>query len=431
MDRRTISHALPAALLICIAIGLFAAEDTRAPLRRDVLIGQGSAVFSEEYLVNFTRLEDTLYLDLPLEADPGSLFVGDSRGTIQWIETRWTASRPPAFDGVLELNEFGIPRAELAPPRGALQVECTLRADSTRPRTLYAIYQASNLSWRARYDMSIRGDISNQLEPLSLDLEARYYLSNGLARAISATRVYLRGPERLNSEAGSAPAGPGFLLLDTESPLADRWRPGRPPPEVPQRYTLSDPVTLAAGEVTAVRFASARRIPTDRVYVMNSEDIPIGSAPIWKPLTQILSFRNTARVGLGLPLPAGVAWISTGGSRTAFREEALLNHTSAGEAIRVNLGPATGVLGARRSYGRVEAASGFTEETIELKIQNNANSAIHVEIDERPPAPLAWDMVRSSHTYEMQDRLLHYELDIKPRSESIISYTIRVSEPAK
>ncbi len=431
MDRRTKRLGPLAALLLGTALWArpAAADAPAVPLQRDVMMGQGRALFSEEYRVAFSSLNETLSLDLPPEADSSSLLVGDIRGAVQWIETRWTAVKTPPFDGVLELNQAGIPRSELsAPRRGALRAECALRAVSPRPRSVWALYEVTNLSWRARYDVTIRGDISNQLEPLSLDFEARYFLSNGLARALSARRVTLIGPERLKVGTSPGPTGPGILMLDASSPLADRWKPSTPPAEVPYRYEWPHPVTLSAGEVTAVRFASARRVPTDRLYVMDSDQIPIGAAPIRKPLTQVLAFRNIARIGLGIPLPAGVAWISTGSGRSALRQEALLHHTAPEESLRVVLGPESGVLGARRTLERGDEASGFSEETIELEIENNLASAVRVEVNERPPAPLAWDMVRSSHTYELQNRRLRFALDVNPRSRSIIRYTIRVAE---
>lgn len=427
MGRRTIPLGLVSALLLGGALATPAADEPNEPLRTSVMIGQGSAVLREEYRLNFIRPEETLLLDWPPEADPSTLLVGDKNGAVQWLETRWVAPESvSAFDGSLDLTApgGGVPNRIL--PGGVSRVECRLLADTPRPRPVEVMYQVTNFSWRAHYDLTIRGDIANQLEPLSLDLEARYYLSNGLSRALSASQVQLRGPERI---APSPSPGPGMLILDPDSPLADRWQPGKPPPDVPQLYGVSDSVTLSAGEVTAVRFASARRIPTERLYVMESDKIPISSTAVWKPLQQQLTFRNETRVGLGFPLPPGTALISTGVGRGSFRQEALLGHTPADGVIHVDLGAAAGVTGSRRSLGRTVAGTGFTEETIELRIANNLPSSIRVELSERPPVPLAWDVVRSSRSYEILARCLRYELEIEPRSEAVVNYTVRLTEP--
>lgn len=429
MSRRTSLLGSLATLLWCAAAGAADLEQTARPQQTSVMIGEGFAVLRDEYRPSFSRTEETLLLELPAEVDPATLFVGDARGSVTWLETRWIAPEVPAFDGTLDLTRPGVVRTNERAPRAASRVECVLRADTPRPRSVWATYHVSNLSWRAYYDLTIRGDISNQLEPLSLDLEGRYFLSNGLARAISASQVQVRGPGRISAIAPSPARDPGILLLDEESPLADRWRPREPLPDVPQLYTVPGDATLPAGEVTAVRFASARRIPTERLYAMEGEQIPIGSLAIWKPLQGLLSFRNDRRVGLGLPLPPGIALISSGVGRGSIRQEAMLDHTSAGGAIRVHLGAASGVQGARRSLGRARGPSGFMEETIELWVTNSLASAIRVEISERPPAPLAWDMVRSSRSYEILNRRLRYDLEVDPQSATMINYTVRLTEP--
>lgn len=429
MDRRTIWPGLIALLLFGAPSVRAAPDEVAHPVRITAMIGQGYAVLREEYRPSFVQRQQNLILDLPPEVDRSSLSVGDDANAVQWLGTRWLVSPPPPFDGELDLSAPGAAHLNDATPRAVSRVECSLLADSARPHSVWALYQVPGFSWWARYDLTIRGDIRNQLEALPLDLEARYYLSNGLSRALSLDRIQLLGPDRVPPPPEPGPVGPGFLALDEDSPLADRWRPQKSQPEVPQLYSLPDAAKLSAGEVTAVRFASARRVPTERVYVMDSERIVSDVVLNWKPLRQLLSFRNERRVGLGLPLPPGRALISTGVGRSAFQQEALLNHTASGGVLRVDLGDAAGILGARRSLGREPAPSGFTEETIELWVTNGLPSAIRVEISERPPVPLAWDMVRSSRSYEIQDRRLRYDLEIDPRSAVMISYTVRLTEP--
>lgn len=429
MDRRTIWPGLIALLLFGVPSAHAVPDEVARPTRITAMIGQGYAIVREEYRPAFVQPRQNLLLDLPPETDRSSLAVGDDANSVQWLGARWLVSPPPPFDGVLDLSAPGVASLTHAAPRAASRVECSLLADSARPRSVWALYQVPGFSWRARYDLTIRGDIRNQLEPLPVDLEARYYLSNGLSRALSLDRIQLLGPDRVPATPEPGPVGRGFLELDEDSPLADRWRPQKPQLETPQLYSLPDAATLAAGEVTAVRFASARRVPTDRVYVMDSERIASDATLNWKPLRQLLTFRNERRVGLGFPLPPGTALISTGVGRSSTQQEALLNHTASGGVIRVDLGDAVGISGARRSLGRAPAPSGFTEETIELWVTNSLPSAIHVEISERPPVPLAWDMVRSSRSYEILDRRLRYDLEVDPRSVVMINYTVRLTEP--
>lgn len=429
MERPMTRRGLIALLLFGAPLFNGLAAEVARPLRTTAMIGQGAAVLREEYRPAFVQRTQTLLLDLPPEIERSSLVLGNDNGTVQWTGTRWLPPPPRAFDGALDLSTPGAVSSPRSAPRVTERVECSLTADSARPHTVWALYQVPGFSWSARYDLTIRGDIRNQLEPLPLDLEARYYLSNGLSRALSLDQVQLRGPDRVLPPPAPGPVGPGILALDEESPLADRWRPQKAGPEVPQLYTLGEAARLPAGEVTALRFASARRIPTERLYVMDSESIASDVVLNWKPLRQLLLFRNERRVGLGFPLPPGRALVSTGVGRPSFQQEALLNHTASGGVIRVNLGDAPGIFGARRSLGREPAPSGFTEETIELWVTNGLPSAIRVEIAERPPVPLAWDVVRSSRAYEILDRRLRYDLEVGPRSAVLVNYTVRLTEP--
>ncbi len=401
-----------------------AAEPSR-PVSTAVTVGPGYALVRETHALAVSRREESLLLDVPAEADRGSLSVSDEAGAVRLAEARWLAGAAPSpFSGSMEWP----PRRASAPPgpRPDARVLCALRADAYGERMIEVRYVVSNLSWRAHYDLNIRGDIANQLEPLALDLEARYLVSNGLSRALRASSLELTGPDRV---VPVPPRRHGFLLLDPESPLADRWRPARPRPEVPQLYRVERAVFLPAGRETAIRFASARRMPTERSYELDSDRVSAGPTSAWKPLRQILSFKNEPRGGLGFPLPPGTALIAAGAGRGSARQEALLDHTSAGEIIRVDMGDAAGVIGARRSLGRQVAAGGMPEETIELSIANNLPSAVRVSVRERPPVPLAWNMIRSSRKYEILARRLHYELELDARSEEVISYTVRLTEP--
>ena len=427
MDRNGHLRAL---LMACVFLAAHGAPaqptDPSRPKAVSLMIGPGHAVVSETHSIPFARRDESLLLELPAEAERDSLSVSGESGLVRLMEARWLAAAPaPAFSGSIEWPSKRVSSA-IADSRTEARVLCSLRTDEIREHVIEVRYSVSNLSWRAHYEVNIRGDIANQLEPLSLDLEARYLVSNGLARALRATSLALIGPDRV---VPAPPRRSGFLSLDPDSPLADRWRQGKPQPEVPQLYRVERPVFLAAGQVTSVRFASARRMPTERSYELDSDRVPVGSASAWKPLRQILSFQNGQRAGLGFPLPPGTALITAGGGRMGVRQEALLDHTPAGGVIRMDMGDAAGVIGARRSLGRQISSTGYPEETIELAIANNVPSAVRVSVREKPPVPLAWDVLRSSRKYEIRARRLHYDLQLNARSEEVISYTVRLTEP--
>ncbi|HMP77733.1 MAG TPA: hypothetical protein PKE12_15665 [Kiritimatiellia bacterium] len=427
MHRRGQALALRLLALTGCACPAFADAPSR-PVSTSLTIGSGHAVVREVHRMKFSRRDETLVLDWQPGADPSTLLVsGDPRMGVVLLETRWPAPPAPQAPDAVDFTAPRAPADGVAP--AVTRVECLLRAVQARPRDVEVLYHAAPFSWQARYELTVRGDIANHLEPLSLDLDGRYFLSNGFGRAFSAAQVQVLGHEAAGPARRGLKDGPGILALEADSPLADRWRPAPPEPGVPHLYRLTSPVTLAAGQVTAVRFATARRTPADRLYVMDSDRIAAGAGAVWRPLQQTLTLRNDRRAGLGFPLPPGAALITAGGGRGAVRQEAMISHTPSGGVIRIDLGPAEGVIGSRRTLGRTSGRTGFTEETIELRIANNLATAVRVEVSERPPVPLAWDMVRSSLNYVITARRLRYELEVGPRSEARISYTVRLTEP--
>jgi len=430
VDQRRIADALCAGLLAaCSLAAPVGAQDVSRPVSTRLIVGHEVSTMREEHEVNFVQRERTLWLDLPSAVDLATVWAGDAEQAVRLLDVRRTPPPQPAFDGVWSLTGAVPRRAEASSQvQGPLAIR--LISAAARPRRVEVHYQVPGLSWEAHYELTIRGDINNHLEPLSLDMEARLHVSNALDRAVRADRLLLRGPAERPADADALQRAPGFLMLDDDSPLADRWRPGPPPQREPQLYSLVEEGTvLPPGQVVGLRVASARRMATERLYTMDSERMPLGSPDGRRPLRQWMVIRNEARAGLGMPLPAGTARISAGSGRSPVRQDAVLGHTPAGGLIRVDLGDAPGVTGSRRSLGRTRDVGGIVQETIELRVANGLDSAVRVELSERPPVPLAWDMVRSSRPYELVARRLRYELQLAPREEVVVSYTVRLSEP--
>jgi hypothetical protein len=403
------------------------AEDFSVPTRTRLMVGRGASVVVEEHEIAFTTRDARFRIRVPAGIDPASLAIVDPAGRARVVETRWRELMPPAPSA--EAVAFGAFGARGGGTDADREVEVLVRSSDTRARVLEAIYTTDALDWSVRYELSVRGDIANYLEPLSADLEGRFFISNGLARTFANARVLMRGPDALDPKRDLSPPARGFLSLDPDSPLADLWRPRPPVGRTPQLYPAPEAVTLPAGAISAVRFVAARRVATERVFLFDGAEISTTPAGAPRPLRQLLSLRNDRRVGLGAPLPPGWVTVIAGAGRASLRQQAQLSHTPAGGWIRIDLGPVLEVGGARRSLGRTVSKAGFAEEAFELRIVNLLPSAVRVEIVERPPAPLAWDVVRCSRAYEVVGRRLRMNVDIPPRSEERISYAVRVVEP--
>lgn len=415
---------LPMLLLLALAPGPAPAEVVARDVR--LMIGGARSVVRELREITFTSEVSEVVLEgLPATADLTTLQVGSSRQGITLQSWQRVPAEQPASTGLVWRSGQPLrPVPEVAP--GAA-VRCRLETASLRTRWIEVVYQMEGLAWRADYEITIRGDIANHLEPLSLDLVAHMVISNTTGRAFPDARVLLVGRDQT---AEAEPGAPGVLMLDDWSPLADLWRSIPAEPGLTYDYPLEKAVDVPAlGEAT-VRLAATRRQPAERLYSMQGEGFSTSDLGPGRELTRFLVMRNDSGHGLGMPLPPGEALIYLGGPRGAAYQQARLSHTKRNDELRIRLGTARGVTASRFAEARTPGTAGLPEQTITLKLANTLPTAVNVEVVERPPVPLAWDMVRSSSPYERRGQRLFFSLQVKERSEADITYTVRLSEPA-
>ena len=134
--------------------------------------------------------------------------------------------------------------------------------------------------------------------------------------------------------------------------------------------------------------------------------------------------------GLGRALPAGSAQIFSGGGRSVLLRDAMLVHTPRGGEIRVDLGQVNSVRGRRAFVGKTGSVSGFYEESYDLQVLNETTSPILVEVVEKPPTALEWDIVKTTMPCELKGRRLVFRSQLNASSTTHIGYTIRIREPS-
>lgn len=400
-----------------------AARDVR------IMIGPAGSVVSEWRELAFSENEQEILLEgIPASADLSTLQVGGERQGVTllgWQRVDGVASSPPPRRA-WSWKPGRSWREESSPEAGG-PVRCRLAAATLRTRWVEVIYQVPDLSWRAEYEIVIRGDIANHLEPLSLDLAGRAVISNGTGRAYTQARVLLVG---YLDEGPVLAGGPGQLMLDDWSPLADRWRDPPPAENIAHAYPMPAPVEVpAVGEVAAL-LASTRRQAAERVYQWDATTAAEVAGQLGQSLTRFLVLPNTTANGLGMDLPAGQAWIYLGSTRGNPYQQARLAPTARGGQVRVSLGPTRGVTLSRLIEARSPGTAGAQEQSVTLKLANVLPTAVNVEVVERPPVPLAWDLLRSSRSCERRSDRLTYQLEMSARSEAEITYSVRVTEPA-
>lgn len=394
-----------------------------------IMIGPAGSVVRELREIAFNEAEQEVLLEgIPASADLHTLQVGGSRQGVTllgWQRISMATSAPPSRAGWSWVP--GRTRRADIRPDDAGPVRCRLAAATARTRWVEVVYQVTNLSWRAEYEIVIRGDIANHLEPLSLDLAGRAVISNGTGRAYADARILLVGH---SGRVRPPVAAPGQLMLDDWSPLADRWRAPPPDEPLPHAYPMPVPVNVPAVGEVSTSFAATRRQAADRIYSLAATDLTEGEGDAWQPLTRYLVLPNDQGHGLGMDLPVGRALVYLGSTRSGPYQQAWLDPTARDGQIRVSLGPTRGVTMNRQTEARQPGTAGAQEQTVTLKLANVLPTAVKVELVERPPVPLAWDLVRSSRSCDRLAEGLAYHFEMAARSEIDITYTVRLTEPA-
>ncbi len=406
-----------------LALAASAAAQSGAPTDVKLAIGPDRAVVRELREVNFTSaVQEVAFDGIPPQADLSTLQIGGERQGVRLLSARRAQPARSDPEGPVAWRPASAPAVD----PGIGPVLAVLETTRVRARPVELVYQIDGLSWRAEYEATVRGDVANHLEPLALDLQCRVWISNATPRAFAGAELLLSG----GTGAFAAPEeAPGFLMLDDASPLADRWRVPPPRAAVPHAYPLPGLVNVPAGGAVSARFAQTRRQPADRRYLADGALLDRTTRQAWQPLDRHLVLPNDAAHGLGADLPPGPALIYLGGARGALHQRAAIPHTPRGGDLHINLGPTRGVTARREIGARKNQAAGFHEQTVVISIANALPSAVKVDVLERPPAPLAWDIVRSSRPYERSAGRLAYALQLEARRDAEITYTIRLSEP--
>ena len=207
-------------------------------------------------------------------------------------------------------------------------------------------------------------------------------------------------------------------------------------------YTLGRRTTLPNNSTKQIElFERARRVPAKRLLTYSGFAAPLFGSPYTErdpgvaPNTRVdawLEFRNDAKSGLGVPLPAGRVRVSrldpADGSLEFIGEDAIA-HTPKDETVRLRIGAAFDVVGERRqSDFHVDSQARWMEEAIEIRLRNHKPVPVEVQVREPLYRWSNWKVVDASQAY-VQDsaRQLHFDVAVPADGESVVRYRVRYS----
>jgi len=205
-------------------------------------------------------------------------------------------------------------------------------------------------------------------------------------------------------------------------------------------YTLGRRTTLPDNSTKQIElFERARRVPAQRLLTYAGLAAPGFAGPYTErdpgvaPNTKVdtwLEFRNDAKSGLGLPLPAGrvrVARIDPADGSLEFIGEDAIGHTPKDETVRLRLGTAFDVVGERRQTDfSVDSKARWMEEAIEIRIRNHKTQAVQVQVREPLYRWSGWKILESSQAYVKDSaRQVHFDVGVAADAEAVLRYRVR------
>ena len=174
-------------------------------------------------------------------------------------------------------------------------------------------------------------------------------------------------------------------------------------------YTLGRKTTINNAETKQVSMLGATGFPVIKRYVVNGDfryyrGAQRPGAPIKDDVEVFYQLKNEDKVGLGMPMPAGIVRVYQTDSRGGlqFVGEDRIDHTPKDETLNLKIGNAFDVVCERKQKDFDKIADNVYELEYEITLRNHKSMPITVEVNE--PIGGSWRMLQSSHQWDKTER---------------------------
>jgi len=286
-------------------------------------------------------------------------------------------------------------------------------SNSRGDRSVELSYLADGLNWNAEYILNLREDDSNGVLSSWVTLE-----NNSGATYEDATVKLVAGDLNLVEE--QQQIRPTEVLAMARA--ADQ-------PAVTERgvfeyhlYEIEFPTTLRQNSMKQVTLRQPTEIEYQRVYrfehrereAVEQENVDVG-----------ITFQNTSRNNLGIPLPAGVVRLmqeDVDGGEILVGEDRM-QHTPRDEEIRLTAGKSFDIVGDRQVSAYERRGSDFERWTVTLSLRNHKDESVTIEVIEHFYGD--WEITEQSSSSVREDATTaRFTVDVPARDERELEYTV-------
>jgi hypothetical protein len=198
-------------------------------------------------------------------------------------------------------------------------------------------------------------------------------------------------------------------------------------------YTLARKTSINNNQTKQVSMLGATALPVRKRYVVDGQAFYYRNAqhpgsPLKDEVQVFYQFKNEAKAGLGMPMPAGVIRVYQADSRggTQFVGEDRIDHTPKDETLNLKIGTAFDVVAERKQTDFQKIASNVYEMEFEVALRNHKTAPVTVEVNE--PIGGTWRMISSTHTHTKTDAwAAQFSVPVPADGSVSLRYRVRVT----
>src|SRR5688572_27010748 len=301
----------------------------------------------------------------------------------------------------------------------------TVQNDGVEKHRVEASYLASRLAWNADYVLTVARDDK------AADLNGWVTLVNNSGTAFKNAKLQLVAGDlnRVREQLGKMRAEEA--RRDAAAPAANQMT--QEAFSDYHLYSMSRKTSINNAQTKQVSLLEGTDVPVNKRYVVEGQQWYYHNqrhpgSPI-KDLVQVYyQFKNEAKGGLGIPMPAGTLRVyqqdSKGGVQ--FVGEDRINHTPKDETLNVKIGNAFDVVCERNQIDFQRISSNVFEFEYEITIRNHKATAVSVEVNE--PIGGSWRMLRSSHeSTKTAAWAAQFKVPVAQDGTAVLKYRVRVT----
>lgn len=195
---------------------------------------------------------------------------------------------------------------------------------------------------------------------------------------------------------------------------------------------------------TLQREATVKENQTKQISLVNADDIRVKKELVFygaqyyyrssygesisnRKVGVYVEIANRKEDNLGIPLPKGTVRVYKKDSEGSlqFVGEDSIDHTPKDEKVRVKLGDAFDVVGARKQTDWKKIAYDTYEAAFEISLRNHKKEDVVVRVIE--PIPGDWTMLSSSHEYKKTEAFTaEFNIPVPKDKETKLTYRVRM-----